>query len=135
MAKQIDDTGKVWRPGRFKPEAALRVGGQVFILGDREGETSHVLAAEAALLVDLHDRAREARRAVSFPYTLKPLCQATLFNGFTRTKHGDVGVITPEDSGVEVFSLEGEAYRQAGAADLKPEDWFRAAGFLHASSQ
>jgi len=135
MAKQIDDTGKVWRPGRFKPEAAVRVDGQVFILGEREGETSLALAAEAALLVDLHDRARGARRALRFPYALKPQGQATLFNGFTRTKHGDVGVIAPEDPGVEVHCLEGEAYWRAGAANLEPEEWFRSAGFLHGSDQ
>ena len=135
LVKRIDDTGKIWRPGRFSPEAAVRVNEKVFVLGREEGENSQCLAEEDALLVDLHDREKGCRRARRFPYALKPLQKATLFNGFTRTPHGDVGVIVAEDPGVVTVVMEGEAYQKAGASRLSSLEFFRAAGFGGAEGQ
>jgi len=128
--KKIEDTGKIWRPGRFKPEPAVRVGDQVFILGQEEGESGHCLAARDALLVDLHDVKNRRRRALRFPYHLQPRQKATLFNGFTRTPHGDVGVIAADDPGVEEVVVEAEAYSRAGASELAPEGFFSLAGWI-----
>jgi len=135
MVKRIEDTGKIWRPGRFQPEAAVRVGEQVFVLGQEEGENGHCLPGEEALLVDLHDLKNGRRRGLRFPYSLHPRQKATLFNGFTRTPHGDVGVIAADDPGVEIVVLEKEAYLEVDASHLAPAEFFRLAGLERGGDQ
>ncbi len=108
---QIDDTGKVWFPGKFSPEYALRVGDKVFVPGKTEDERIHCWVAGDRLCVDCNDPANERRTARRLPLSLPPTQKATLFGGFENTKHADVHVVTGRDAGVEEVVLEKEEYR------------------------
>ncbi|MFQ5449881.1 MAG: hypothetical protein ACE5E9_04595 [Nitrospinaceae bacterium] len=109
---KIEDTGKVWIPGSFSPEYAVRVDQKVFVPGKSEEDTIACWVAGNHLCVDLHDPGREKRAARRFSLDLSPATAAALFNGFEKTRHGDVPVVTHGDAGVEEYSVEGKIYRR-----------------------
>lgn len=110
---EIADTGKVWIKGKSSPEYAVRVDDKVFVPGREEDEEIECWVAEDCLYADLHHRVREKRTIRRFDLGLNAGHPATLFNGFTKTQHGDVRVVTHRDAGVEQLQVQGEKYRSS----------------------
>ncbi len=123
MAK-IEDTGKVWFPGKFSPEYAIRVDSTVFVPGGEKDEAIHCWVETDSLYADLHDEKSARRTLRRFALNLTPSTPAALFNGFEKTKHADVLVVTHKAAGVEEFFIEGEAYNKE-SIDVMDSKTFR----------
>ena len=128
MAK-IEDTGKVWFPGKFSPEYAVRVENLILVPGRGENDAIHCRVNGNGLYVDLHDAKNGRRTARRFPLDLSPSTPAALFNGFEKTKHADVLVVTAKDNGVEEHSIGGEDYLRKSIASLDSESFWELLGF------
>jgi hypothetical protein len=115
---EIKDTGKVWFQGAFRPEYALRVENKVFVPGMEEGDSIDCRVIGYVLIVDSHDRKREKRTLRRFSLDLPAATPASLFNGFEKTQHADVQVVTYKDSGVEENIVEGDSYRTGSIANM-----------------
>jgi hypothetical protein len=107
---EIDDTGKVWIKGKYSTEYALRVGTTVIVPGKQEEDKITAWVSDNALWTDLHCPEQKRRILRKFLMNLPATTHASLFNGFTKTKHADVQVITFTDSGVEELKLDEEDY-------------------------
>jgi len=121
----IEDTGKVWFKGTFGPEYAVRVGDKVFVPGKGENDTVECRVVDNALWVDLHDKKAGKRVGRRFPLDLPTTTPATLFNGFEKTQHADVRVVTYQDEGVEEVAISGDVYHNQSIASMGPEDFSR----------
>lgn len=122
---EIKDTGKVWFQGAFRPEYALRVENKVFVPGMEEGDSIDCRVIGNVLIVDLHGRKREKRVFRRFSLDLPAATPASLFNGFEKTQHADVQVVTYRDSGVEEHIVEGNSYRTDSVADMNSETFYQ----------
>jgi hypothetical protein len=122
---QIEDTGKVWFQGAFRPEYALRVENKVFVPGKEDGDAIDCKVIGDTLVVDLHDRKRERRTLRRFPLELPAATPASLFNGFEKTRHADVKVVTYRDTGIKERVVEGEAYRAESVADMDADTFYQ----------
>ena len=56
---------------------------------------------------------------------LPAVTKATLFNGFEKTKHADVLVVTHKDEGVQEVTVQGEVYRNASISAMQAENFFQ----------
>ena len=124
MAK-IEDTGKVWIPGAFGTEYAVRVDDKVFVLGKGENDTLDHRVMGNTLYVDLHDKKGQQRILRCFPLDLPPITPATLFNGFEKTKHADINVVTNKDSGVKEHIVKGDSYRRDSISGMDSETFYQ----------
>ena len=106
----IDDDGKIWLRGSARPEYGVRIGERYFVTGKEDSENSNCFIQEKYLVVDLHDPGKQYRIIRRFSLDLQPRCSGTLFNGFTKTKHADIKVVTYKDEKVEQFVLDGGDY-------------------------
>ena len=121
----IEDTGKVWFKGAFGPEYAVRVGDKVFVPGKGENDTVDCRVVANALWVDLHDKKEGKRVGRRFPLDLPTTTPATLFNGFEKTRHADVRVVTYKDARVEELIISGDVYRNESIAGMESENFFQ----------
>lgn len=122
---EIKDTGKVWIPGAFGTEYAVRVDDKVFVLGKGENDTLDHRVVDNTLYVDLHDKKRQQRTLRRFSLDLPPTTPATLFNGFEKTKHADIHVVTHKDSGVKEHIVGGDSYRKDSIAGMDSETFYQ----------
>ena len=101
--EEIQDSGKVWCKGSNRPVHAVRTGNKIFATGKEEDQSIECWVDRDVLYVDLHEPQREIRIARKFPLGLEPTLTGTLFNGFTRTKHADVSIVSsdPENFGTK----------------------------------
>ena len=102
--EEIQDSGKVWCKGSNRPVHAVRT-------GKEEDQSIECWVDRDVLYVDLHEPQREIRIARKFPLGLEPTLTGTLFNGFTRTKHADVSIVSSDQESVEEIIISGETYR------------------------
>jgi hypothetical protein len=123
--QNIEDTGKVWFKGAFGPEYAVRVGDKVFVPGKGENDTVVCRVVGNDLCVDLHDQKKGKRIGRYFSLGLPTTTPATLFNGFDKTKHADVRVVTYKDSGVKEYSVEGQVYLKESISTMESEIFFQ----------
>ena len=107
---EIKDTGKVWIRGQVGTTFAVKVDEKVFVPGQEEGQSVEYWLEGNFLCVDLHSLDQNIRIARRFPLNLEANHPATLFNGFSKTKHADVKVITYKDEGVAEKIFTGEEY-------------------------
>ena len=121
----IEDTGKVWFKGAFGPEYAIRVGDKVFAPGKGENDTVECRVLENTLCIDLHNIRTGTRTGRRFPLDLPTTTPATLFNGFEKTQHADVMVVTYKDEGVKEVIVQEEVYRNEAVADMTAEKFFQ----------
>jgi len=121
----IEDTGKVWLKGAFGPEYAVRVEDKVFVPGKAENDTVECRVVDNVLNIDLHNKKDGERVCRRFHLDLPLTTPATLFNGFEKTRHADVRVVTYKDEGVEEVAISGDAYRKESIADMEPETFFQ----------
>ena len=75
--------------------------------------------------VDLHDKKKCKRVGRRFPLDLPTTTPATLFNGFEKTRHADVRVVTYKDASVEEFIISGDVYRNESIAGMELEIFFQ----------
>ena len=122
---EIKDTGKVWFPGAFGPEYAVRVEDKVFVPGRGENDTIDYRLIGNYLVVDLHDERKEERTLRSFSLDLPTTTPATLFNGFEKTKHADVHAVTYKDPGVEEYIVRGDTYRTDSIARMGSKTFYQ----------
>ena len=122
---RIEDTGKVWFKGAFGPEYAVRVGDTVFVPGRGENDTMECRVVENTLCVDLHNKSTGRRTGRHFPLDLPTTTPATLFNGFEKTRHADVMVVTHKDRGVKEVIVQEEVYRKEAIADMESDNFFQ----------
>jgi hypothetical protein len=122
---EIKDTGKVWFQGAFRPEYALRVENKVFVPGMEESATIDCRVMDNTLIVDLHDQKREKRTLRRFSLDMPAITPASLFNGFEKTQHADVQVVTYKDSGVEEHIVAGDSYRTDSVAGMPFETFYQ----------
>ncbi|MCH8931610.1 MAG: hypothetical protein IH923_00900 [Nitrospinae bacterium] len=108
---------------------AVKVDDRVFVLGQEEGQSIDYWLEGNFLCVDLHEPDRSLRIARRFPLDLEATHPATLFNGFDRTQHADVQVVTFEDKGVEEKVFRDEDYRKRNLESLSRQAFWRQAGF------
>jgi hypothetical protein len=115
---EIDDTGKVWIKGNYSTDYALRVGTTVIVPGKEEEDKITAWVSDNALWADLHCPEQNRRILRKFLLDLPATTHATLFNGFSKTKHADIKVVTSADTGVHELSLDGENYVTHGLEKL-----------------
>jgi len=128
MADIIDE-GKVWFKGTPGPTYAIKVDENHFVIGKTEDDSLERWIDGDNLCVDLHNKAGKARTVRCFPVNLAPKTDASLFSGFEKTKHAAVKVVLFEDEGVKSYSLQGDDYAKANAADLEAKAFWDLAGF------
>ena len=109
--EEIQDSGKVWCKGFAGPAHALRIENKIFATGKSEDQSIQCWVNEGVLCVDLNDPIPGIRLAKKFPLDLEPTLSGTLFNGFTRTKHADVLIVSPDQDRIEEEVISGETYR------------------------
>ena len=107
---EIIDNGKVWLRGKPGTSFAVKVDEKVFVPGQEDGQSIDYWLEGSFMCVDLHSPAQNIRIARLFPMSLEATHPATLFNGFNKTKHADVKVVTYEDEGVTEKIFTGEEY-------------------------
>lgn len=122
--EETQDSGKVWCKGFARPVHALRIENKIFATGKSEDQTIEYWVDEGFLCIDLNEPKKEIRVAKKFPLDLDPTISGTLFNGFNRTKHADVLIVSSEQDRIEEKIVSGETYRrgQYGSMDSK-EFW------------
>lgn len=124
----VRDTGKIWIPGKVRPEFAVRVDDRIIAPGKSEDQVIDYWLEGDVLCVDLHEpgKLRIARR---FNLNLDPTVKATLFSGFELTKHADVNVVTHQSAGVDECILEGVHYQEGKIKNLSSHEFWIRAGF------
>lgn len=125
---EIKDNGKVWLRGQVGTAFAVKVDETVYVPGQEDGQSCDYWLDGEFLCVDLHDPEKEVRIARRFPLTMEPSHPATLFNGFTRTKHADVKVATFEDERVKSRVFQDEDYRKEAIRDMSRDAFWQRSG-------
>ena len=125
---EIKDNGKVWIRGQVGTTFAVKVNEKVFVPGQEEDQLIEYWLEGNFLCVDLHNPGQNIRIARRFPLSLQATHPATLFNGFNKTKHADVKVITYKDEGVAEKIFKGEQYVEGNIQNLTRDAFWRLAG-------
>lgn len=114
----------------MQTDYALRVDDLVIVTGQQADEITDYWVDGNYLCVDCHAPEKSIRRALRFPLGMTPTHPASLFNGFTNTKHDDLKVVVPEDDGVETITIQDEDYRNDGVADMDRSAFWKRAGLV-----
>jgi hypothetical protein len=125
---EIKDSGKVWIRGKTGTSFAVKVDEKVFVPGQVEGQSIEYWLEENFLCVDLHSSDQNIRIARRFPLDLEATHPASLFNGFTKTKHADVKVITYEDEGVAEKIFMNKEYVEGNIQNVGRDAFWQLAG-------
>ncbi len=125
----VDDTGKVWIPGKMSPGYAVRVGDKVYVPGKEEDQTVEAGWNEGFVYFDLHDTEKKWRVARRFNMELEPTTPASLFNGFEQTKHCDMLVVDFEKGEFEEFECQDEEYNQHAVVGMNSIQFWEFADF------
>ena len=111
---EIKDTGKVWMKGSVGTTHAVRVDDKVFATGQKEGQSVDLWLDNEGLCVDLHDPKLGERTARFIPLNTPATLNGTLFNGFEKTKHADVLIVSADSVEVKKKSVSGKEYQEGG---------------------
>ena len=111
---EIKDTGKVWMKGSVGTAYAVRVDDKVFATGQKEGQNVDLWLDNEGLCVDLHDPKLGERTARFIPLNTPATLNGTLFNGFEKTKHADVLIVSADSVEVKKKSVSGKEYQEGG---------------------
>ena len=109
---EIKDTGKVWMKGSVGTAYAVRVDDKVFATGQKEGQSVDLWLDNEGLCVDLHDPKLGERTARFIPLNTPATLNGTLFNGFEKTKHADVLIVSADSVEVKKKSVSGKEYQE-----------------------
>ena len=109
---EIKDTGKVWIKGSVGTVHAVRIDDKIFSTGKKEGQNIDIWINNDALCIDLHNSKLAERTALLIPLDTPALLPGTLFNGFEKTKHADILIVTPDSDGVKEKTVSGKEYQE-----------------------
>ena len=109
---EIKDTGKVWMKGAVGTVHAVRINDKVFATGQKEGQIIDLWIDNDGLCVDLHDSKLAERTARLIPMDTPASLPGTLFNGFEKTKHADVLIVSADSEGVKEKTVLGKEYQE-----------------------
>ena len=115
--------------GKSGTSFAVKVDDRVFVPGQQEGQSIEYWLEGGFLCVDLHESGRSLRIARRFSLDLEATHPATLFNGFDRTPHADIHVVTFEDEGVGEMVFRDEDYRKRNLESLGRQAFWQQASF------
>ena len=124
----IKDHGKVWMRGNTGTSFAIKVDEKVIVPGQEEGQSIEYWLEGNSLCVDLHDPEQKLRIARKFSLDLTATHPATLFNGFKKTKHADVKVLTYEDEGIAERVFKEKEYMELGIQNMNREEFWKWTG-------
>jgi len=109
---EIKDTGKVWIKGSVGTVHAVRINDKVFATGQKEGHCIDLWVDNDRLCIDLHDSKLAERTARLIPIDTPATLSGTLFNGFEKTKHADVLIVSADSEGVKEKTVSGKEYKE-----------------------
>ena len=115
---EIKDTGKVWMKGSVGTAYAVRVDDKVFATGQKEGQSVDLWLDNEGLCVDLHDPKLGERTARFIPLNTPATLNGTLFNGFEKTKHADVLIVSADSVEVKMKLVSGKEYQEGDLSVL-----------------
>jgi hypothetical protein len=115
---EIKDTGKVWIKGSVGTVHAVRIDDKIFATGKKEGQNIDIWINNDALCIDLHNSKLAERSARLIPLDTQASLPGTLFNGFEKTKHADVLIVTPDSEGVKEKTVSGKEYQEGNYSVL-----------------
>ena len=122
---EIKDSGKVWMKGSVLPVNAVRIDDKIFVTGQKEGQIVELWLENDGLCLDLHDFEKEERTARFIPLNSKANLPGTLFNGFDKTKHGDVLIVDCDAVGTKEKSISGIKYQEGRFKNLDYRTFWR----------
>ena len=109
---EIKDRGKVWMKGSVVTEQAVRIDDKVFATGQKEGQSIDLWVNNDALCIDLHNSKLAERTARLIPLDTPASLPGTLFNGFEKTKHADVLIVSAYGEVVKEKTVSGKEYQE-----------------------
>ena len=115
---EIKDTGKVWMKGAVGTAHAVRINDKVFATGQKEGQSIDLWVDNDGLCIDLHDSKLAERTARLIPIETPASLPGTLFNGFEKTKHADVLIVSADSEGVKEKKVSGKEYQEGNYCTL-----------------
>ncbi|MFQ5481414.1 MAG: hypothetical protein ACE5ER_01545 [Nitrospinaceae bacterium] len=118
----------MWLRGATRPVFALRVDDRIIAPGVEASQEYATWVEKGRLCVDIMDSGRACRIARAFPLDAAGTVDGSLFNGFVRTQHADVRVLTPDSPGVREIRFTGEQFEEV--RNLSREDFWDRAGLL-----
>ena len=111
---EIKDTGKVWMKGSVGTAHAVRVDDKIFATGKKEGQSVDLWLDNEGLCIDLHDSKLGERMARLIPLNTRATLHGTLFNGFEKTQHADVLIVSADNEEIKKKSVSGKEYQEGG---------------------
>jgi hypothetical protein len=115
---EIKDTGKVWMKGSVRTAHAVRIDDKVFATGQKEGQSIDLWVDNEGLCIDLHNSKHAERTARIIPLNTPPSLPGTLFNGFEKTKHADVLIVSADSEGIKEKTVSGKEYKKGNYSVL-----------------
>ena len=109
---EIKDTGKVWIKGWVRTAHAVRIDDKIFATGQKEGQSIDLWIDNDGLCIDLHDSKIAERTARLIPLDTAASLSGTLFNGFEKTKHADVLIVSTDSEGIKEKTVSGKEYQE-----------------------
>jgi hypothetical protein len=109
---EIKDTGKVWMKGAVGTAHAVRINDKVFATGQKDGQSIDLWVDNEGLCIDLHDSKLAERTARLIPMDTPASLPGTLFNGFEKTKHADILIVTTDSEGIKEKTVSGKEYQE-----------------------
>lgn len=122
--EEIKDTGKVWIKGSVGPVHAVRIDNTIFATGKQEDQNVELWIKNKGLCIDLHNSKKEERTARFIPLNKKPTLTGTLFNGFPKTKHADVLIVSSNGDQIKEKSVIGKQYKEGGFNNLNSQNFW-----------
>jgi len=120
--QEIQDSGKIWCKGTTGPVHAVRAGNKIFATGKEEDQSIECWVDNGILCVDLHGVG--IRLARKFPLDLEPTLSGSLFNGFTKTKHADVKIVSTKQDRVEERVVMSDTYTSGLFSTMNSQDFW-----------
>ncbi|MEK9628438.1 MAG: hypothetical protein VW455_05410 [Nitrospinota bacterium] len=122
---EINDTGKVWIKGSVGPVHAVRVDDKIIATGIKEEPDVELWVDNKGLCIDLHDPPKKMRTARIIPLNSNPSLNGTLFNGFEKTKHADVMIVSSDCEESKEKTVSGENYQEGGYEKLDTKTFWQ----------
>jgi|GEM_PF-443001 len=121
----IDDKGKVWTKGAFKPVYAVRVGQKIFLLGSDIDEEPESRVDDNHLYVDWIVKGKSFRLGRRIPLSAPAKIPGTLFNGFENTKHADILAVDPCGEETVDRKFTGDSYIENNLESMSSNDFLQ----------
>jgi hypothetical protein len=115
---KINDIGKVWMKGSVGTAHAVRIDDKIFATGQKEGQRIEFWVDNGGLCIDLHDTNLAERTARLIPFDTPASLPGTIFNGFEKTKHADVLIVSSDSKEIKEKTVSGKEYQEGNYSIL-----------------